>query len=502
MDISLFLVVNLINIHIRNENKTRRYGMLPFIGRKEELKALKQLFDKNAASMIVIKGRRRIGKSRLVEEFAKNYIYFHFSGIFPTQDTTEQSQRNEFSRQLSIQTGLPEVYADDWSKLFLLLNEKIKHGKIVVLFDEISWMGSKDSDFLGKLKNAWDLYFKKNQNLILVLCGSASAWIEKNILSSTGFVGRISYRLTLEELGISEANQFWTDKSGHISAYEKLKILSVTGGIPRYLEEIKPQLSAEENIKQMCFIKGGALVNEFDEIFSDLFSNRSPTYRKIIETLANGPLEIKDITTKLGIEQSGFISEYLNDLILSGFISRDYTWSIATGDMSRLSHFRLSDNYIRFYLKYVMKNRKKIDNNGFAFKSLTNLPGWESIMGFQFENLILKNREIIRDALNIAHEDVVSDNPFFQRPSTKQKGCQIDYLIQTKHQGLYVCEIKFSKHEVPFSIISEMKQKIDRLHRPKGFSCRPVLIHVNGVHEDVIESDYFAYIIDFSKFLI
>lgn len=475
--------------------------MLSFIGRKEELKGLTQLFSKNAASMVVIKGRRRIGKSRLVEEFAKNYTYFQFSGLFPNQDTTEQSQRNEFSRQLSIQTNLPEVYADDWSKLFILLSEKIKKGKTVVLFDEISWMGSKDPDFLGKLKNAWDMHFKKNPNLILILCGSASAWIEKNILSSTGFVGRISYRLTLEELSISESNQFWTGVSEHISPYEKLKILSVTGGIPRYLEEIKPQLSAEENIKQMCFVKAGPLVNEFDEIFSDLFSKRSPTYKKIIETLANGPRDIKNIAQELNVEQSGFISEYLNDLLLSGFITRDYTWLIGSSDVSSLSHFRLSDNYIRFYLKYVMKNRKRIDANSFAFKSLGNLPGWESIMGFQFENLVLKNRRLIQESLNILPEDVISDNPFFQRPSTKQRGCQIDYLIQTKHQGLYVCEIKFSKHEVSPSVISEVKLKIERLHRPKGFSCRPVLIHVNGVHEDIIDSDYFAYIVDFSKFL-
>lgn len=475
--------------------------MLPFIGRKEELKILTQLFDKNAASMVVIKGRRGIGKSRLVEEFSKNYTFFQFSGLFPHQETTEQSQRDEFSRQLSVQTGLPEVFADDWSKLFLLLNEKIKHGKIVVLFDEISWMGSKDPDFLGKLKNAWDLYFKKNPKLILVLCGSASAWINKNILSRTEFVGRISYRLTLEELRISEANQFWKGKSDFISVYEKLKILSVTGGIPRYLEEIKPHLSAEENIKQMCFMKGGALVNEFDEIFSDLFSNRSSTYKKIIETLTNGPLEIKNIAEKLDVGQSGYMSECLNNLILSGFVTRDYTWSIVSGEISRLSHFRLSDNYIRFYLKYVMKNKKKIDTHGFALKSLSSLPGWETIMGFQFENIILNNRKSIKDVLNIASEDVVSDNPYFQRPSTKQKGCQIDYLIQTKHQGLYACEIKFSKNEVPFSVIAEMKQKINNLHRPKGFSCRPVLIHVNGVHQDVIDSDYFAYIIDFGKFL-
>ena len=210
----------------------------PFIGRQPELKALSKLFKKNTASLVVVQGRRRIGKSRLIEEFAKTHTFFQFSGLPPTKATTFQSQLNEFSRQLSVQTGLPEIYADDWSKLFTLLAEKIKRGRIIVLFDEISWMGSKDSDFLGKLKNAWDVHFKKNHQLIFILCGSVSSWIDKNILSSTGFLGRISYRLTLEELPLKECSQFWLQTKSYISPYEKLKVLSVTGGIPRYLEEM------------------------------------------------------------------------------------------------------------------------------------------------------------------------------------------------------------------------------------------------------------------------
>src|SRR5262249_37677597 len=156
---------------------------------------------------------------------------------------------------------------------------------------------------------AWDIYFKKNPELILILCGSISAWIEKNILSSTGFLGRISYRLTLEELPLSDCKYFWNNESSHISAYEKFKLLAVTGGIPRYLEEIKPSLSAEENVKDLCFLKGGTLVNEFNEIFSDLFSKRSATYKKIVQVLSSTPLELKDICKKLEIKQTGFISE-------------------------------------------------------------------------------------------------------------------------------------------------------------------------------------------------
>mgnify|MGYP001134536893 CR=1 FL=1 len=474
---------------------------LPFIGRHAELQALSKLFKKNSASLVVVQGRRRIGKSRLIEEFAKKHTFYQFSGLPPTDETTLQSQLNEFTRQLSLQTGFPEIYADDWSKLFALLTEKIKVGRIIVLFDEISWMGSKDPDFLGKLKNAWDLQFKKNPKLIFILCGSVSSWINKNILSHTGFLGRISYRLTLEELPLNDCNQFWLRGGDHISSFEKLKVLSVTGGVPRYLEEIKPTLPAEENIRDLCFIKGGPLVNEFNDIFSDLFSHRSPTYKKIIKTLSNGPIEIKDISSSLGITQAGFISECLDDLVKSGFISRDYTWQISSGEVSRLSHFRLSDNYIRFYLKYIDKSRLKIENNDFAFKSLSHLPGWNTIMSLQFENLVLRNREYIKNCLHIKPEEIVSDNPFFQRKTKKHPGCQIDYLIQTKFGSLYVCEIKFSKHPVGKDIINEVQQKLKNLIYPKGFSCRPVLIHVNGVQEEIEESGFFTEIINFGSLL-
>ncbi|WP_238375380.1 AAA family ATPase [Rickettsia massiliae] len=491
----MLLVVIFFIIRIEKDMK------IPFIGRQQELQTLSKLLKKNVASLVVIQGRRRIGKSRLVEEFAKNYTFYQFSGLPPVHETTAQSERNEFSRQLAIQTKLPELYADDWNKLFILLADKVTTSRCIILFDEISWIGSKDPDFLGKFKNAWDLYFKKNPKLLFILCGSVSSWIENNILSNTGFVGRISYRLTLDELPVQDCSKFWLKAGHYISAYEKFKVLAVTGGIPRYLEEIKPELSAEENIRDLCFIKGGALVNEFNDIFSDLFSTRSPTYKKIIQVLANGAQDIKTICNMLNIGQTGFISEYLDNLMKSGFISRDYTWHITSGEVSKLSHFRLSDNYLRFYLKYIDKNRLRIENNEFTFKSLASLPGLETIISLQFENLVLKNRKYIKECLYITPEEVISDNPFFQKKTTRYPGCQIDYLIQTKFGGLYICEIKFSKHPITYSIIDEVQKKLDRLYYPKGFSCRPVLIHVNGVHEDVIDSGFFAAIIDFGNLL-
>lgn len=314
-------------------------------------------------------------------------------------------------------------------------------------------------------------------------------------------MGRISYRLTLNELALQDCNQFWLKFGGRISSYEKFKVLSITGGIPRYLEEIKPAFSAEENIRALCFMKGGPLVHEFKDIFSDIFSRRSHVYKKIVQILSGGAQDIKSLCRELNITQTGLISDYLDDLMKSGLISRDYTWNIVSGAISRLSHFRLSDNYMRFYLKYIDKNLLKIENDDFSFKSLSALPGFEGMMGLQFENLVLKNRAYIKKCLHISTEEVICDNPFFQRKNARQPGCQIDYLIQTKFGGLYVCEIKFSRHPIHMDVIAEVQKKLDGLYYPKGFSIRPVLIHVNGVHEDVINSGFFASIIDFSALL-
>ncbi|MBI5346159.1 MAG: ATPase [Chlamydiae bacterium] len=468
-----------------------------FVGRKEELKKLSHLLQKKSASLIAVRGRRRIGKSRLIEEFAKDKRLLTFAGIPPSPDITAQSQRDVFTGQLCKQIGLSNIVAQDWATLFSLLARHTNKGPVIILFDEISWMGSKDPSFLGKLKNAWDLEFKKNPNLILILCGSVSTWIEENIISSTAFFGRLSLLLKLEELPLNTCNELLQTKGFRGSAYEVFKILGVTGGIPWYLELIQSGLNANDNIKNLCFHKEGALFKEFDNIFHDLFEKRSEIYRPIIEILANGPLEFKKICKALDFAKSGTLSEYLDDLIESGFITRDYTWLVKSEKASKLSQFRLSDNYLRFYLKHVLPNRDRVLRDGFENQDISSLPGWSSIMGLQFENLVLKNRKKIWEKLGIRPGDIVADNPYFQKRTTTRKGCQVDYLIQTRFNTLFACEIKFSVNPLKSDIIHEVKKKISCITLPKRFSSWPVLIHVNGVDESVQDSGYFSEIIDF-----
>lgn len=471
-----------------------------FIGRESELKKLKNISEKNTASLIVLKGRRRIGKSRLAEEFAKKQTFYSFTGLPPTPETTSQSQRDAFAKQIKKNLGISPDNTNDWWDLLWFVAEHTKNGKVIILFDEISWLGSKDPDFLGKLKTVWDNHFKKNPKLMLILCGSVSSWIEENILSSTGFMGRISLTLTLEELPLLDCNKFW-GKHQALSPYEKFKLLSVTGGVPRYLEEIKTHLPAEENIRQLCFEKSGILFSEFDQIFSDLFSSRSGIYKQIVTCLGDSTADRQQIAKWLEIDVGGVLSSYLDDLTKASFISRDFAWQIKNGKTSKLSHYRLSDNYLRFYLKFIEPNKRKIESGIFQERTLTSLPGLNTIMGLQFENLVLNNRKSIHKLLDIRPEDIISEGPYFQRNTLRQPGCQIDYLIQTKFDCLYVCEIKFSKHEIKKDIIKAIEEKISRLKRPRYFSCRPILIHVNGISEELDDSQYFAKTISFDWLL-
>lgn len=473
----------------------------PFVGRTTELKSLKSLLERKTASLVVIRGRRRIGKSRLITEFAKGMKFFAFAGLPPKKNTTAQMQRDEFAKQLSLQSEVPSIKAMDWTDLFFLLSKECTSGRVIILLDEISWMGSKDENFLGKLKNAWELYFKKNSKLILILCGSVSSWIEKNILSSTGFFGRIAFKITLTELPLNDCNQLLESVGFRRSAFEKLMFLALSGGIPWYIELINAKVSTAENIKQLCFVPDGVLVNEFQYIFNDLFGRRKKICGKIVECLAQSPKSSSEIMQEIRYNKSGSLHEYLEDLTLAGFVSRDYTWAIKSGEDLALSKFRLKDNYLRFYFKYIAPKLTKIQSNQYEEKTLSNLPNWESVMGLQFENLILNNRSEIWAQLNLKSDEILSNNPFFQNKTAKQLGCQIDYLIQTKYQTLFACEIKFSTHKIGLGIVDEMRTKLSRLLLPKGFVCLPVLIHVNGVTSEVEEADYFYKIINFSDLL-
>ncbi len=476
-----------------------------FIGRSFEIQKINNQIKQSGPNLVVIKGRRRVGKSRLIQEVGKQYRYLSFAGLPPAPGVTDQTQRDNFGRQLAQLLNIAPITFTDWADAFYTLSQSLSEAllteRTLILFDEISWMASHDPTFIPKLKNWWELEMFKHPDVTLVFCGSVSTWIEESILNSTAFFGRINLTITLPPLSIFESAELLKKRHFKGSNYDIYKILAVTGGIPWYLEQIHPQSMADANIQRLCFEKEGLLTTEFDRIFHDLFNGSGAIYKKILQILSSGMKTQEEIRSELNYAQSGTLSNMLNHLITAGFITQHAQWSLKTGKTSKQSLYRLSDCYVRFYLKYIEPNRLKIDQNSFQDLNLEQLPGWLSMMGFQIENLLLENRPLLLKSIGILSADIVADNPYLQQPTLRKKGCQIDYLVQTRTQNLFICEFKFKRQELGTEIIEQMKEKIARLSMPRGMATVPILFHLGGISDAVHDQQYFYRIIDLNEFL-
>lgn len=471
-----------------------------FVGREHELAQLQRIARLRKASLVVCRGRRRIGKSTLIERFAQGVPNFYeFQGLAPREELTNQDQLENFSRQLSTQLDLPALQLRNWHEAFALLGRYTENQEALIFLDEISWMASRDRDFVGQLKIAWDTMFKKNTGLMLVLCGSVSSWIDRNILNSADFMGRVSLSIDLRELALPECNEFWGAARDRVSALEKFRLLAVVGGVPRYLEEIDYSASAEQNITDLCFQKEGILFGEFDKVFNDIFSRRSATYRKVVSTLVDGPRSFSDICTSLGIEPNGVITEYLADLEAAGFIHRDYTYSLRTGRRGKLSRYRLRDNYLRFYLKYIEPAKEKIAGGVYRAQSAAGFLAFESILGLQFENLVLNNLPQVLALLRISPAQVLSASPYFQNQTGRQQACQVDLLIDTKY-AVYLCEVKF-RRRISTKVVDEVLARARRLRTAPGKSLRRVLIYAGELAAGIEESMAFDQLLPFDQLL-
>ena len=475
-----------------------------FIGRKEYLEDLESLWRKRSSSVVACRGRRRIGKSTLFREFARRTAdsYVEIEGLPPDKNMTNQMQLDNFISALASQTGCSMDAVPDWLHAFQRLEQQIDDTKrTVVLLDEISWMGGYDPVFPGVLRTAWETFLHRHDRLILVICGSVSAWIKENILGNTGFTGRFSRDYVLPELSLAECAEFWGEAKERVSSREIFDVLSVTGGVPRYLEEIDPGQDANENVRRMCFMPAGELYKDFDAIFNPIFGLDVELKKKILCELVGGPLSAAELERAFELDRNGRVSKSLKALKEGGFVADDPRLNPETGEQSRTSRFRLRDNYTRFYLKYVAPRKMQIEMGSYNFVSLAALPDWNAVMGLQFENLIVNNAMSLLPFLHIGNVIVESAAPYrnMRRGSDAGSGCQIDLLIQTPRTA-YVVEVK-RRREIGPEVMDEVERKIRRLPLRKGMMPRPVLVYDGELHPAVEASGFFDAVVPAQKLL-
>ena len=475
-----------------------------FFGREDLIERLEALFCKRTASLVTCRGRRRIGKSTLIEKFAERAgaRFIKIEGIKPRPKLDNGKELENFATKLAAQTHCDSSVPDNWLNAFLRLDGVIRdNGRTVVLLDEISWMAHYDPMFAGTLKSVWDDCFKKHPKLVMVLCGSVSSWIKDNILGDGSFYGRRSLDIVVPELPLRECVKFWGAAAERIEPREIVDVLSVTGGVPRYLEEINPGLPASENIRNLCFLPKSPLREDFDEMFMDVVTRQPQFTASVIRCLKGDSKSVSEIARDVGMERGGRISDSLGQLEECGLVARDNGVNPLSGKTAKETFFRLNDNYSRFYLRYIEPYKSSIDRKAFAFASLDGLDGWESVMGLQFENLVMSNLGEIVGMLGLGAAQITSAAPFRRAASAdgKRKGVQIDLLIQTR-RSVCLVEIK-RRREIGREIIEEMADKVEALPRRRGISVKTALIY-EGHLAPIVEADgYFDALIPFRRLL-
>lgn len=466
-----------------------------FFGREYYLDRLRGLLAKPMPSVVTCRGRRRVGKSTLFEEFARRNgcRFIKIEGLPPQDNIKDEDQRRSFGRQLALQVDLPEVVPDSWLKAFHLLNGAIKDdGWTVVLLDEISWMGGKAADFPGELKIAWDNHFRKHDRLILVLCGSVSRWITDNIVKSTGFLGRRSLNFVLPELPVRDAVKFWGDRLADTSTRAVFDTLAITGCVPKYLEEMDFSLDVAENVRRTCFSPDGYLFEDFEDIFSRVFGRSAQRKRRLLAALADGPKTVSEAAAALGVDRSGPLSEELRELDTAGFVSEDQGLNPETGCKALKVRYRIKDCYSRFYLRYVAPVRERVKKGLFSLSSPENMPGWDSMLGLQFETLVMNNFHAILPSLGLDRANVLSAAPYV-RHGKRGEGCQIDLLLQTEYLA-YAVEVRRMKNIGP-GIIDEMAEKLKRFPRRENVTLRKALVYEGSLSPVVKERGWFDALI-------
>ncbi len=475
-----------------------------FFGREEQLRNLEALCEKRVASLVTCRGRRRIGKSTLIAEFARRIgaQFIHLEGMKPRPGYANEDELRTFSEQLADQTRRKVRKAANWTEAFVHLDAAIPDAKrVVVLIDEISWFGHYDATFADTLRICWDKYWKRHDKLVVVLCGSVSSWIRDNIVDNGAFMGRRSLDVVVRELPLRECVKFWGAKAGRTSGREILDVLAVTGGVPRYLEEINPSASAAENIKRLCFTPNGVLRTDFDDMFNDVITNQTGFTAKVLRYLVNGAKTTSEVAAMLDAGKGGRISEALDRLVEAGMVSSDSGRNPETGKEAKERRYRLKDNYVRFYLRYIEPAKAMIDDGRYSFKTLEALENWDSVMGLQFENLVVNNYGDLIPYLHLSDIILTSAAPYRKQavPSRRQQGCQIDLLIQSR-RSVYVVEIK-RKQEIGREIIEEVDRKVRCLKRRANVSFKTALVY-DGHLSPVVEADgYFDAIVPFAKVL-
>lgn len=464
--------------------------MATFTGRKNELEALRRLYRSDKSELVAVYGRRRVGKTFLVDEAYKGMITFRHAGLSPVDEKgkanllTEQLQH--FYQSLLLHGMKKSHRPNSWLEAFFMLEQwlqQIDNGSRQVIFlDELPWMDTPRSKFLTAFESFWNSWACHRDNVLVVVCGSATSWIKDRLINNHGgLYGRVTWEIKLSPFNLDESEQFFKSKGVRLSRYDIAQCNMILGGIPYYLQYIQNGLSLAQSIDKILFAKNAMLEHEYDRLFSSIFS-KPEEMKSIIALLAErrGGYTRNEISEKTGLDNNGYLSNMLSSLIASDFVIK----YIPFGTSGRNSHYKLIDPFCIFYHKFV-KGKLQL-NNEFWLSNVAS-PTISSWRGYAFEELCLRHIDRIKAALGISGVST-SESACIVRGNDETDGSQIDLIIERKDGIVNMCEMKFYNSD--YSVTKSYERKIVERYNliagmvPKRSIVNPVLITTFGLEQN------------------
>lgn len=468
------------------------------IGRQFEKQIILKAIKSQKAELGVIYGRRRVGKSFLLKSLMRKQGDFYFEGV---KGLSESAQIEHFLEQMAVQSGSLPLKANTWKQVFEGFTQCIKHKECYVVFDELPWMASQKTELISWIKYFWDNFWKNNNKLTLILCGSVANFMVRHVVHSEALHNRKTFEFILEPLLAAEARLFFHKNK---SLIEVSKYLMIFGGVPKYLEQIDIHSSLNQNIDRLCFQKGGFFLEEFDTIFKEQFKVIK-NYESIVRLLVHKEQSKEKLSEAIRKNTGGSFSSALDNLVNAGFIRKRNSLSWDDHAKDKTVKYVLWDEWIKFYFNFMSPNMKviKLNTKAGLFEKLTQNklnPFW----GRCFERLIEKNLPTLLNNLNLDLGDIVDYGPFFKQGVRRQTlkscgGAQVDLLLKRRDKTICIIESKFTDKPVGMEVVREMNRKVEQLGIPKKWSIETVLISAAGATAEVEDSEFFNKILDINS---
>ena len=464
------------------------------IGREQEMAALQRSMDSDRSEFVIVYGRRRVGKTFLVDNFFHYEYDFSFVG---GHRLSKPKQLRNFAKAMKKYAHLLQQpkYAS-WDDAFDALEEYIEglpeEKRKIIFIDEMPWIDTPQSEFIDALETFWNGWAARRQDIVFVASGSSTSWmVDKLVENQGGLHGRITNNIYVRPFTLHEAEKYMQSRGARWDKYQLLQTYMIIGGVPFYYSLLNVKESLVQNINRLFFRKNGELRTEFDELYSALFTN-TEKYTSVVKLL-NGKrdgLTREEIEKLTGMDKS-ILSIVLKNLERSDFILRYSQF----GNKTKGAIYRLVDFYTLFYYRFIDGFNAQ-DEEWWSHNYLS--PAVEAWQGSSFELVCLLHLNQIKRKLGISGIST-SASSWRYVPSKEEntKGTQIDLLIDRGDRVINLCEMKFSvnPYRITDAYEETLRNRMSIFQAQTGTNKTLVTTFVttfgvaDGLHRSIVNSE-------------